>query len=554
MKFTIKEYIQKGSTWKLLKWSTWKSLWQKRPSLAIKSAAIVIQELASALMKLGTLALVIILIIWLWRSIHNEGYVIEPFNVPKHLMESGYDGVVVARKIQDAVVNLKEEARSVKTDSLNLLGNEAVDMDIAVLSIGISLRSLTQRLRELLGRKNYFIRGEITHLDSTYQLTLRMTDVEPLVYQVPVKNNQQGAAVQQLLRFGGEGILLNTDPYRLALICYKSKRYKDAMKAIRLILKNRPDEAHWAYLAWGNILKQQENIEGAIIKYEKAIKIKPNFESAWINLAWAYNGEDRKEEGIAAMYNALASSPNNIERLQNTAWFLHANEQYEAADSLFKKMTELEPNNAFAWMTWADSKFNRKEVEEAIRLVEKSKAYIGESSEGSLIMAFSSFIQQDTVEAIRHAQTAMDLNPAYSAAVSSLMSGHYIMDNHDEIIKIGYQADWENMKSDLYQKQRAMNLWAMSHNMKGKHDTAKKIVKDCIELNKNLGMPYSTLAETFAFQGQVDSFYYYLQVAFEKGLEPRWLDKDVAPYKQFLEDARFLALIEKYRKVRPVKG
>lgn len=103
MKFTIKEYIQKGSKWKLLQWATWKSLWQKRPALAIKSAAIVIQELASALMKVGTLALVVILIVWLWRSIHNEGYVIEPFNVPKHLMESGYDGVVVARKIQDAV-------------------------------------------------------------------------------------------------------------------------------------------------------------------------------------------------------------------------------------------------------------------------------------------------------------------------------------------------------------------------------------------------------------------------------------------------------------------
>jgi len=151
-------------------------LWKKRPSLAVKSIAITIQELATAFLKLGTLFLVGVIIYWLWSSVDNQGYVIEPFSVPKHLEESGYDGSVLARKIQDQMLLLKEEAGSMKEDSLVFAGNDSPDLNLSVMSLGLSLNSLTYHLKNLLGRKNYFIKGDVTYLDSIYALTLRMTE------------------------------------------------------------------------------------------------------------------------------------------------------------------------------------------------------------------------------------------------------------------------------------------------------------------------------------------------------------------------------------------
>jgi len=175
--------------------SSLRKLWKKRPSLAIKSMAITIQELATAFLKLGTLFLVGVLVYWLWCAIDNEGYVIEPFNVPKHLEESGYDGSVLARKIQDEMLLLKEEAGSIKEDSLILSGSDSSDLDLSVLSVGFSLNSVSHHLKNLLGRKNYFIRGDVTYLDSSYALTLRMTDYEPIHHEISIVGNYLGSLI-----------------------------------------------------------------------------------------------------------------------------------------------------------------------------------------------------------------------------------------------------------------------------------------------------------------------------------------------------------------------
>ena len=75
-------------------------------------------------------------------------------------------------------------------------------------------------------------------------------------------------------------------------------------------------------------------------------------------------------------------------------------------------------------------------------------------------------------------------------------------------------------------------------------------------------MLYISLAETHAYQGQIDSFYYYLEYALKKGYKTQWLilengaDGPVYenPISLFVNEQRFIDLIEKYRTSQPLKG
>ena len=540
-----------------------RNLWQKRPSLAIKSIAITIQELASAFLKLGTLFLVGIIVYWLWCAVGTEGYVIEPFNVPKHLEESGFDGTVLARKIQDEMLLLKEEAGSIKEDSLILSGNDSPDLNLSVLSVGFSLNSISHHLKNLLGRKNYFIRGDVTYLDSIYGMTLRMTGFEPILHEVSIENKSHGDAINELFRKGGESILMNTDPYRLAVICYKQDRFEEGLKAVNKILKDRPNEAHWAYLAWGSIVEKKKDYEAAPSKFLKAVEIKPDYALGWYRLGSAYRELEEYENASNAYSKALKLAPDNIGWHTNIAWFHHNEENHEKSDSIFKSLTERHPKVYYVWTSWANSKLNREEIDEAIALLEESQKYVGHDANGLMTLAYSSFMKKDTMKAFEYMDEAFDLNNSNANIVSNYMQGLYFAKEFELILEIGKKANWDEMTNNHYKKYEAKTYIATAHNRLGNSDEALKIIRKAIS-EADYSMLYIRLAETHAYQGQIDSFYYNLEHAFDMGYKPKWLrefsihkSKEITyqePFNRFINEQRFINLINKYKSEKSLKG
>lgn len=537
-------------------------LWRKRPSLAVKSIAITIQELVTAFLKLGTLFLVGVLTYWLWSSIGNKGYVIEPFNVPKHLEESGYDGSVLARKIQDQMFLLKEEAGSMKEDSLVFAGNESPDLNLSVMSVGLSLNSLTHHIKNLLGRKNYFIKGDVTYLDSIYGLTLRMTDFDPIEHQVSLKDKSHGEAIDQLFRQSGESILMNTDPYRLAVVYYKKEEYDKAIRAVNKILEDRPNEAHWAYIAWGSIVEKKGDSKAAPSKFKKAVEIKPGFELGWYRLGWAYDKIDKNKEAEAALSKAMELAPDKIGWHLRTAWYYHGKENYEKADSIFQYLVDDHPTVYYTWSSWADSKLSREEVDDAIALLEESQKHVGHSADGLMTLAFSSYMKKDTTKAFDYMAAAYDLSSTNSVVVSNFMQALTMIGNYDRILEIGEATNWDEISGNHYKQYEAKGLIANAHNNLGEYDEALSCLRKAISEADFYDMLYVTLAETHAYQGQVDSFYYYLEFVLERGYNPKWLilknGLDATtyqkPFDRFMNEQRFIDLIEKYRTEHPIKG
>ncbi len=518
--------------------------WDWKRAVQLERWATALDRLATIALKLGTLFLIIVAIVLVSRIFQDQGYVLESFSVPLHLEESGYKGDVVARRIQDEVLLLKELASSVKEDSLQLAGNQQPDLNVAVMGIGVSLRSVTYHLREMFGRPNHLIQGEVTRLGGEYALALRMTGYPTLSATVRIGESGEKAAVDSLLRRGAELIVTNTDPYRLAVVKYRQKKYEEALELVRIMLRSRPQEAHWAYLAWGSILQDQGKHELALDKFEKAARTRPDFPLAYVRQAWAFIRLDRTKEGMEAMRKSVELAPENIDRWRSYAWLLHSAGEFEKADSAFEQMTILAPDDPDAWSTWADSKVSRGAMDEALEIVDRAEKMAGENAQGYMTRALASLARGDTIQALQQAEAAFEMDPTTPWIPAAVMRGNYYTGNYEKVVQTFRKAEQYLAGSEHYQN--AMNLTAMAHNMLGEHALAMDKARATVALDTLQGYPYTTLAETFAFTGKVDSFYHYMEVAFQKGFKISNIDKSKPPYNALAQTPRYRALVERY--------
>jgi len=355
---------------------------------------------------------------------------------------------------------------------------------------------------------------------------------------------------------------MNTDPYRLAVVCYKKEDYDKGLKAVNKILEDRPNEAHWAYMAWGSIAEKKGDQKAAPSKFRKAVEIKPDFELGWYRLGWAYNELDKNEEAEAALSKALALAPDKVGWHLRTAWYYHRKENYEQADSIFQYLVDHHPTVYYIWSNWADSKLSREEVDDAIALLEESQKHVGHSADGLMTLAFTSYMKKDTIKALDYMAEAYDLSSTNPAIVSNYMLALSMAKNFKRILEINEATNWDEMPENSYKRYEAKSHIANAYNNLGEHDEALSCIRTAISEVDYYGMLYVTLAETHAYQGQVDSFYYHLEHAFKIGYKPKWLrirnGIDLTTYQKpinrFMNEQRFIDLIEKYRKEHPLKG
>jgi len=133
-------------------------------------------------------------------------------------------------------------------------------------------------------------------------------------------------------------------------------------------------------------------------------------------------------------------------------------------------------------------------------------------------------------------------------------AAYYHMNKLEEAIR-DYETAIE-IKKRLKREKKLSNMNKLSNLYNSKaclYRTLKqydKAISDCnkaIEIDGTFSYTYGTLAEIYSDLKQPDMFYKYIETAFELGC-PVWkfIDKDNA-YKPYINEERFIRLIEKYR-------
>lgn len=509
-----------------------------------------LETLVSIILKLGTLALVSFFLLFFLRLFKDQGYVLQSFSVPKLLEEQGYNGQVIALRIQDELTLIKEIAGSVKEDSLQLREDQG-DIDLAVLGVGLSLRSLAFQLREIMGRENKTLRGEITKISDYYEVQVRMTGYPRIVKETQIGELTEKEALDTLIRQVAEGILHNTDPYRLALLYRKEERFDEAITTIRHLLRTNESEAHWAYLCWGAMLMDMDDDDGAIQKFERTIEVKPDFSLPYVNVAWLYFNSGRVDDGINAMSKACELEPENVWRHNSLAWMLHRDGQYERADSLYLKLMDHpsidNPQTRMDVATsWAEMKMQRDDIQGVKEIIDEYISDYGENVISYIVQGVSAFTIQDTTSALNNFRQAFDLAPGDEGAVSACISLTSELGYCEETVDYYRRANFSELNE--YNKMGCWNKVAMCFNTLGQYDSAYQLVQNAILIDPKISYPYTTLAETFLFQGKMDSCYFYFDRALALGYDIDDFEFNDPPYDLLKDDFTFQQIMKKYEK------
>ena len=131
--------------------------------------------------------------------------------------------------------------------------------------------------------------------------------------------------------------------YLLGLTSINTKNFTQAEKYFAKLLSMKENAE--TYYTYGNIQKKLKKFKDAIISYENAIKINPNFSEAYNNLANTKKIIGERNEAIKYYKKAVNLKENNIQALISLSVILKENKNFEDLIKIYEKILVLDNNN-----------------------------------------------------------------------------------------------------------------------------------------------------------------------------------------------------------------
>ena len=207
-------------------------------------------------------------------------------------------------------------------------------------------------------------------------------------------------------------------PFQSAVRLYQAGKLRQAEHILKKIVKVRPDFD--AYLYLGNILQDMGQREEAIICYEKAIGLNPEFAGTYYNIAAIMQEEGRLDEAIAYYRKVLEFDPHYAETYNSIGVVLQSKGQYDEAVTYFRKAVEIDPDFAVAYSNLGNILLKQEYPEEAIACYRKALDLNPNYAKAYCNMGIVFQEKGLLDEAIAHYRKALQLNPNLAEAASNL--------------------------------------------------------------------------------------------------------------------------------------
>jgi len=249
-----------------------------------------------------------------------------------------------------------------------------------------------------------------------------------------------------------------------------------------------------AHDSLGNALFQKGSVDEAIIHFQKALKINPDYEEACYNLGNALFQKGNVDEAIVHYQQALEINPVYAEAQNNLGIALLRKGNVDEAIIHYQKALEIKPDHAEAHYNLGNALLQKGRVDEAIVHYQKALEIKPDHAETHYNLG-NALLQKGSVdEAIVHYQKALEIKPDYAEAHNNLGSALNSQGRFNEAmvhfqkalgIKPGYAEAHYNLGNALLRK-GSMDE-AIAHYQK-----ALEIKPDYAEAQNNLARVLAT--------------------------------------------------------------
>ena len=547
--------------------------WQKyRPKASALKVSVPkiesqISLIFSILLKAVLFTLLFGFALLIYKGLTIDRYTLKEIEVPGSFSQGGYTGSVLAHQIQDRLDKIRNVSAELRADSLEISANEDPEMNVAVMGFGISLQSVIYYARDVLGKENKHIGGELTELDEELKFHLRMTGIPAQTFSVDLAEKKRSAALDSLMEEVSQHIMREIDPQTLALYQSMKGDYEKGLETVRYIINEKKEELDWAYWTWGYILFKKQDYVQAEKKLKKATQINGKHQHYWAFLSMVQRLQ-KKEEGFVSLKKGIELNPDADNLWHNLAWVYVQKRRYDSAEYAIQRAISLNPQKYYLHSNlgeirmqrmnyllrkFPDTTFLPSDTLEVIKAFRKAHSINKENSNGAMSLYIAYDFAQEEDSAAKMLDLAVELNPDNGWALRMKHRNAYNDEDFPRTIDYGKDAirafnvmgnggesmDFQYRKQDIY------NLIAMSQYMLKRYDSALIYVNRAIAIDTNIALPYTTLAETYGFMGKKDEFYYAFEKALDKGFSIKRLVTE-PPYKEFAQEKRFKRLEEKY--------
>lgn len=257
--------------------------------------------LFSILLSVVLIVVIAALVFAFIKEVRRETIYLEPVDVPEDLVKRGYSPGVVTDRLLDRVRAIQTVATTPKA-RLGVESN-AAQVDIQVPGGAASMKGLVRYARNMLDLPEQHLGGEITRDGDSLRLLLRLRDRHKVTV---IADAIAADSVDGLLQKGGEAIVRATDPYVLASYWYQNedpkRNFENTLAEIDYVLSHPPasDDA-WALSLWGNVLRAQGDLPGAMAKYRQSIALDPQGSYAYGALLSILIESGRTDEANAVL-------------------------------------------------------------------------------------------------------------------------------------------------------------------------------------------------------------------------------------------------------------
>ncbi len=231
-------------------------------SLRVRHVSDVL-KLAFELAAAGVVTAIVLLIAGtVWSAVHDNGLVIEAFDVPADFTQRGLTGKMLAGQLVDRLAKLQDATGSARP-AASYSNNWGDDIKVQIPDAGISIGDFDRYLHDWLGHQTH-ISGELYRTPKGIAVTARIGD-----RSVTLEGQESDLAT--LLQKTAEAVYGETQPYRYAVYLARSGRMAENAQVLRRLVSDPSAlERAWAYIGLANNRNTAGDAAGALAGYQMA--------------------------------------------------------------------------------------------------------------------------------------------------------------------------------------------------------------------------------------------------------------------------------------------